>query len=112
MYSRKGFKPSQKARIAGFTSSLSLTYISFMMCIPGVSENKAISVAEKYPTLNSLMDLLNDQQKTEKERVAALAEVSIKSGSYSKEKAQKIGKAVANKIYTYFMAVDPSIIIS
>jgi len=61
MYSRKGFKPSQKARIAGFTSGLSLTYISFMMCIPGVSENKAISVANKYPTLNSLMDLLNDQ---------------------------------------------------
>lgn len=64
----------------------SLTYISFMMCIPGVSENKAISVASKYPTLSSLMELLNDQNKTEKERVTALAEVSIRTGSYQSEK--------------------------
>ena len=55
MYSRKGFRPGRKAQLQGFKDNLSLTYISFLMCVPGVSENKAISIAKVFPTLDSLM---------------------------------------------------------
>lgn len=55
MYSRKGFRPGRKAQLQGFTDNLSLTYISFLMCVPGVSENKAIAIAKVFPTLDSLM---------------------------------------------------------
>jgi len=51
MYSRKGFRPGKKAQLSGFKDPLSITYISFLMCIPGVSENKAIGLAKVYPTL-------------------------------------------------------------
>jgi hypothetical protein len=51
MYSRKGFRPGKKAQLSGFKDSHSITYISFLMCIPGVSENKAIGLAKIYPTL-------------------------------------------------------------
>ena len=60
MYSRKGFRPGKKAQIQGFSDSLSLTYISFLMCIPGVSENKAIAIAKSFPTYNSLMVVFDD----------------------------------------------------
>ena len=51
MYSRKGYKPGKKAMLSGFKDPLSMTYISFLMCIPGLSENKAIGLARVFPTL-------------------------------------------------------------
>ena len=110
MYSRKGFRPGKKAQMQGFKDNLSLTYISFLMCIPGVSENKAIAIAKTYPTVDSLMKLLSNKSITEKQRKATLADVEIRG--IGGEKSKKVGKAIAEKIYTHFMAVDPSIIIS
>ena len=65
MYSRKGFRPGKKAQIQGFSDNLSLTFISFLMCIPGVSENKAIAIAKAFPTYSSLMTVFEDQKLTE-----------------------------------------------
>ena len=89
MYSRKGFRPGKKAQIQGFTDTLSLTYISFLMCIPGVSENKAIAIAKNFPTYNSLMTVFDDPTSTEKDKVGRLAEVEIKG--IGGDKAKKIG---------------------
>ena len=66
MYSRKGFRPSNKARVAGFTKDLELTYISWLMCVPGLSENKSIAIARAYPTFDSLMTLMKNDTLTEK----------------------------------------------
>ena len=68
MYSRKGFRPGKKAQLQGFTDTLSLTYISFLMCVPGVSENKAIAIAKEFPTLDSLLNVLQDGRSPEKAR--------------------------------------------
>ena len=70
MYSRKGFRPGKKAQLSGFKDPLSITYISFLMCIPGVSENKAIGLAKVYPTLKSLMELFLDDKIPEKTKLA------------------------------------------
>jgi hypothetical protein len=49
---------------------LSITYISYLMCIPGVSETKAIGLAKVYPTLKSLMEFFLNEKMTEKEKLA------------------------------------------
>lgn len=67
MYSRKGFKPGKKAlMLGGFDDPLSITYISWLMCIPGLSENKAIAIAKKYSTIAELMDALRNPKIEEK----------------------------------------------
>ena len=55
MYSRKGFRPSNKARVAGLTKDTELNYVSMLMCIPTLSENKAIAIVRQFPTFNQLM---------------------------------------------------------
>mmetsp|Transcript_16173 Transcript_16173/g.27367 ORF Transcript_16173/g.27367 Transcript_16173/m.27367 type:complete len:173 (-) Transcript_16173:108-626(-) len=78
MYSRKGFKPSKKAMfVGGFTDSLSVLYVSWLMCVPGVSENKAISLAKVFPTLRELMNHLEDKGLSEKERKEKIQEVEV-----------------------------------
>ena len=110
MYSRKGFRPGKKAQIQGFNDNLSLTFISFLMCIPGVSENKAIAIAKAFPTYSSLMMVFEDQKLTEQVKVARLADVEIRG--IGGEKAKKIGTAIAKKVFQQLMAVDPTIVIN
>ena len=59
------------------------------MCIPGVSENKAIAIAKVYPTYNNLMTLFDDPTQQEKDKVNRLADVEIKG--IGGDKAKKIG---------------------
>ena len=107
MYSRKGFKPGKKAQLSGFKDSLSVTYISFLMCIPGVSENKAIGLARVYPTLQSLMELFLDPKATEKEKLNHLQGIEVSTSLGDKNK--KLGKALAERIFRMLMSVNPSI---
>ena len=51
----KGAKYSKKAVVEGFSDKFSKYWIGMIMSIPGVSENKAIAIAKKYPTMKSLM---------------------------------------------------------
>lgn len=110
MYSRKGFRPGNKAKMAGLSDELSLTFVSWLMCVPGLSENKAIGIAKAFPTYKVLMDSLTDPKLSEKERKTKLAEVEL--ASIAGEKPKKLGKAMAEKIYTYFMSADPNVSIS
>lgn len=110
MYSRRGFKPSNKAKVAGFNKELELTYISWLMCIPGVSENKAIAVARAYPTFDLFMTMIKDESRTEKQKKILIMEISVQG--IAGEKGKRLGKAVADKLFMTFMSTDPNIIIS
>jgi hypothetical protein len=110
MYSRKGFRPGHKAKLQGFTDDLTLTYISWLMCVPSISETKAIAIAKAYPTYKCLMDMLTDPKTDEKQRKAKLQEIEL--AGIGGEKAKKLGKALAEKIYFYFMSADPAVVIS
>lgn len=110
MYSRKGFRPSNKARIAGLTKDTELTYVSMLMCVPSISENKAIAIAKSFPTLNSLMGLLKDETLSEKEKKKLLMEVQVQGSGG--EKGKRLGKAIADKVFVTFTSIDPSIVIS
>ena len=80
------------------------------MCIPGVSENKAIAIAKVYPNYNSLMTLFDDPTFQEKDKVSRLADVEIKG--IGGDKSKKIGQAIAKKIFQQMMAVDPTVVIN
>ena len=110
MYSRKGFKPGHKAKLQGFNDELSLTYISWLMCVPAISETKAIAIAKVYPTYKQLMDMLTDPTIDEKKRKLKLQEIEM--AAVGGEKSKKVGKALAEKLYFYFMSADPNVIIS
>lgn len=60
MFSRKGLRPSNRARIAGLSSDLSLTFVSMLMCVPGLSESKCIAIALHFSTLSNLMAHVSD----------------------------------------------------
>jgi hypothetical protein len=61
MYSQRGFRPGRKAQIQGFAgNTLALYYISWLMCIPGLSETKAIAIAKTFPTLDVLYRVLTE----------------------------------------------------
>lgn len=61
MYSRKGCRPSNKATMAGMKKETELTYVSMLMQVPSLSENKAIAIAKTYPTFNIMMQMLMDE---------------------------------------------------
>ena len=65
-YSRRGCKPGKAALMqGGFDDRLSRTYIGWLMCIPGLSENKAIAIAKKYSTFADLLAALRDPKAPE-----------------------------------------------
>ena len=103
-------RPSNKAKIAGLTKDLELTYVSMLMTIPGLSENKAIAIAKAYPTLNGLISMLKDANLSEKDRKKLLMDIQVQGAGG--EKGKRIGKAIAEKVFLTFMSSDPSIIIS
>jgi hypothetical protein len=105
MYSRKGFRPGKKAVLQGFKDPLSVTYISFLMCIPGLSENKAIGLAKVYPTMKSLMELLLDAKMSEKKKLAHLRDIEVCHSMGDKNK--KIGKVLADRLYKVLISADP-----
>ena len=78
------------------------------MCIPGISENKAIGLAKIFPTLKHLMDFVTGKG-SEKEKKEKLKEIEVQLTIGDKSK--KLGKVIANKLYTMLMAVDPSLVI-
>jgi len=112
MYSRKGFKPGKKAlMLGGFTDPLSITYISWLMCIPSMSENKSIAIAKVYPTISDLMDALRDTSIPEKDRKLKIQDIEVPS-SHVGNKSSKIGKVIADRLFFYFMSIDPKVIIN
>ena len=54
--------------------------------------------------------MLSDPSVPEKTRKSKLADVEIRG--IAGEKSKKVGKAIAEKVYTHFMAVDPNIVIN
>jgi len=107
IFMKKGPRP-QKARAYGFDHELSQYYISFLMCVPGISENKAIEIAKKYPTVRLLMDELDIDSGGK--GVDALAELPM-NGTNAGGSTNKLGKNMAERILKVFMSSDPNYVI-
>lgn len=81
------------------------------MCIPGLSENKAIAIAKVYPTISDLMDALRDPRVPEKQRKLNLQDIEVAS-THIGDKSKKIGKVLAERVFHYFMSIDPKVVIN
>lgn len=112
MYSRKGFRPSKRALlVGGFEDPLTIYFCSWLMAIPGVSENKAVAIVKHYKTIANLMKALSNRELTEKERKAQLQEIQVPS-THLGGKPTKLGKVIAERVFYYFMSVDPNLMVT
>lgn len=102
-------KPVQSTNLCDVEGIKNKIWVKHLMCINGVSEIKAISIVKAYPTLSSLYDIyLSDQySKEEKEHLLDGVEIQNKA----KGSVKKIGFAQSSKIFKYYSAEDPNIII-
>lgn len=80
------------------------------MCIPGVSETKAIAIVRIYPTLAQLMDMFLDPKVPEKEKIAKIRDIEV--SHTLGDKSKKIGKVLAEKVFKCLMSVDPKVAIN
>jgi hypothetical protein len=96
--------------LEGITDQQSLTFIKHLMCIPGVSENKAIAIVKIYPSFVSLMNTYMSYGYSDKEKEGILKDIEIPNKE--KNKTSRLGQALSSKIYRVFNSGDPNIVIS
>jgi hypothetical protein len=85
-------------------------FIKHLMCIPGISEKKAIAIVKSYPTLKNLMKIYSSCEYNLKEKENFLADIEI--ADKSKNSSKKLGNALSQKIYKFFYSSDPETIIN
>ena len=77
-------------------------WIDMLMCIPGVSETKAVCIIKNYPTIQSLIEVLE----TTKDKESLLTDIEcFKNGDVLKKR--KLGKVLSGKIAKIFTSFDP-----
>lgn len=85
-------------------SEISRIWVKHLMCIPGISEMKAISIVKMYPTFKSLIDVYESDEFSESEKEKFLKDIEIVSANNSTKK--RIGEAVSSKVYKYFTSQE------
>ena len=96
--------------IEGITDESTLIWIKHLMCIPGISENKAINISKIYPNFLSLMEHYNKPGYNDREKENFLKDIEV--ANKSKNKVTKLGAALSSKIYKVFNSCDSNIIIN
>jgi hypothetical protein len=96
--------------LEGITDEKTIMFVKHMMCIPGVSERKAISVVLTYPYLSNLMEIYLSSEFNEIEKENLLNDLEI--NDKSKNTVKKLGHVISSKIYRTFASTDPSIVIN
>jgi len=80
-------------------SENSRIWVKHLMCIPGISEKKAIAIVKMYPTFKSLIEVYESEEFTELEKEKFLKDITIIGNANS---SKRIGEAVSSKVYKYF----------
>lgn len=96
---------TEKSKISGFDNEFSLMWIDILMGIPGVSEDKAIAIAKSYPSLKSLMNMIEANSIEEAENILKNLQIYY---NYNKTKSKNLGAALASKILKVFTETDPN----
>ena len=96
--------------LEGITDEKTIMFVKHLMCIPGVSERKAISVVKVYPYLINLMEFYISEEYNEMEKENLLKDLEV--SDKSKNTVKILGQALSSKIYRTFSSSDPSIVIN
>lgn len=86
-----------------FEDDLIPTFMKQLMCIPGVTEHKALAISRKY-SFKKLLSAYNSSSLMLKQRENLLASIEYKNKN--NENIKKIGELVSKRIYNYFTTYD------
>lgn len=105
--SGKASKTTQYSIFEGITNSYSKCWLAMLMAIPGISEQKAVSVVKRFPSIKSFMDHFGNPELTSKEAIKDLASSQI---TYLKNNggSKNLGPGNAAKILTALTSFDPN----
>ena len=108
-FESKSVSHTNLCSMEGIIDSNTITWVENLMCIPGISENKAISIAKVFKSFPELMEVYNSNEFSEKEKLGYLKDVEV--NNRQKGTVKKIGPAISQKVYKYYMAEDASSIV-
>ena len=109
-FESKAVSHSNLCGMEGIEDPKTITWIENLMCIPGISETKAIAIAKVFGSFSSLMEVYTSDQFSEKEKQNYLVDTEIHNKQ--KNTVKKLGPAISQKVYKFYSSVDPSVIIS
>jgi hypothetical protein len=109
-YDTKPVTSTNLCELEGITNEKSVMFVKHLMCIPGISERKAISVVQYYPTLADLMNIYSSPEYNENEKENMLRDVEIIDKVNNTTK--KLGSALSIKIYKCLFSNDINTIIN
>ena len=91
------------SELSGVLSDERKMWIEMLMVIPGISEEKALSIERQHRNLKSLMDLY-ESCSNDLARENILADLLVQSKN--QDKLTKLGKAISKKLYQVFWSTD------
>lgn len=74
-------------------------WVKHLMCIPGISEKKALSVVKIYPDFKSLIEVYESSELNDSEKEKLLKDITPSTGNSSK----RLGEVISSRIYRYYM---------
>ena len=97
-------KPVQITSLTQNENIKNLTFVKHLMCLPGISERIAIAIVKQYPRLDMLYDIYLSDEYDESEKENLLENIQVVGSDGS---TKRVGPAMSNKIYKFFMADNP-----
>ena len=99
-------KPVQITSLTKNENITNLTFVRHLMCLPGLSERMAIAIVKEYPRLDMLYNIYFSDEYDEKEKENLLENIAVVGPNGG---TKRLGPAMSNKIYKFFMADNPDI---
>ena len=99
-------KPVQITSLTQNENIKNLTFIKHLMCLPGISERIAIAIVKEYPRLDMLYDIYLSDEYDENEKENLLENIQVVGPNGG---TKRVGPAMSNKIYKFFMADNPEL---
>ena len=104
-------KPPAHSNLAikhGLLDKKELNLVTQLVCIPGVSELKAVAVVKQYRSVRELYDFL--MSKAEEDVLWDLSEIVLENKNKGTRK--KLGEKIAKLIYDVFVSLDGDYVIN
>jgi hypothetical protein len=96
--------------LENITDDKTIMFVKHLMCIPGISERKAIAVVKVYPYLSELMRVYCSEEYTEHEKENLLKDMEVED--HAKNTVKRLGGVLSSKIYKTFNTNNPNLIIN
>ena len=97
-------KPVQITSLTQNENISNIIFVKHLMCLPGISERIAIAIVKEYPRLDLLYNIYLSDEYDEKEKENLLENIQVVGPNGG---TKRLGPALSNKIYKFFMSDKP-----